>query len=658
MATIPLCNYAREQGKSYNTCYSWHKAGKIPSFKDTGGTIMVNIPDPLPESPKNTLPTKSTIASVDLFESFAAPSRTNRTATIEKLNRFSNIEDGLTPFRKVQGGAGAGTSLYSIRDAVILCQKAYYNLHAVRNAVETMVAFAATPIFWEGGTKRSQEFFRAWWENINGWDTTQQFFRECFRSGNTFVYKFESEISDVEALKLNKVVGNSIRSVADKILLPIKYVILNPAEILISDTLSYLSSLFYRQIEGSELARLKTPVTEVDKEIFDLMPPQVKEQIKKGSTTVLQPLDPKKFRPVFYQKQDYEPFATPMIYSVLDQLSYRIELEKMDNAIARTWQQIILLVTTGAEPDKGGINPKNIEELQNILKNTSIGRALVADYTTKVEWKIPQIENLLNPAKYEKIDQQIREALNNILLGEEKYANTTTKVSVFMERLKPSRELFLKGFLIPEVKRVAEEMGFRSYPIPRFAEINLQDKTQFNRIYSRLVELGAITPDAGIEAIETGRLPSPEENEESQRKFKKLRDEGLFQPLLGKGQEGRPGDDGTPLQSRTPGKIGNSAKYSIAKLAKNLELVRELKAKITKQLTIGKKKPEVLTVDAILSAVVASEPPENWDTTFKAYCAGTKKALPEVMEAVFSVQDYHDTDFITAAVLIHSPEDK
>ena len=63
---------------------------------------------------------------------------------------------------------------------------------------------------------------------------------------------------------------------------------------------------------------------------------------------------------VFYKKQDYEPFSVPMGYPVLEDINAKYEMKKIDMAIARTMQQAILLVTMGSEPDKGGVNQKNL----------------------------------------------------------------------------------------------------------------------------------------------------------------------------------------------------------------------------------------------------------------------------------------------------------
>ena len=80
-----------------------------------------------------------------------------------------------------------------------------------------------------------------------------------------------------------------------------------------------------------------------------------------------------------------------MGFPVLEDINYKYELKKMDMAISRTMQQAILLITMGSEPEKGGINQKNLTAMQELFKNESVGRVLIADYTTKAEFIVPKI---------------------------------------------------------------------------------------------------------------------------------------------------------------------------------------------------------------------------------------------------------------------------
>ena len=202
-------------------------------------------------------------------------------------------------------------------------------------------------------------------------------------------------------------------------------------------------------------------------------------------------------------------------------------------AIARTMQQAILLVTMGDEPEKGGVNQENLRKMQALFQNESVGRVLIADYTTKAEFVIPQIGTLLDAKKYEVVNHDINVGLNNIFVGGEKFANQSAKVEVFIERLKCGREAFISQFLMPEIKRIARSLGFRSFPTPYFEDIGLKSDSETLRVYTRLVELGVLTADEGIQAINSHRLPNKEESIESQEEFKKLRDKGLYEPIAG-----------------------------------------------------------------------------------------------------------------------------
>ena len=66
--------------------------------------------------------------------------------------------------------------------------------------------------------------------------------------------------------------------------------------------------------------------------------------------------------------------------------------------------------------------------MQKIFDNESVGRVLIADYTTKAQFVIPDIANLLDPKKYAVVNEDIKQGLNHILVGDEKFANSNIKV--------------------------------------------------------------------------------------------------------------------------------------------------------------------------------------------------------------------------------------
>ena len=373
-------------------------------------------------------------------ESASTRSRRNASSTIVRSDRFRNIEDGMVPFKYSTGGVGGNTSAIDVRDTVKLCQKAYYNFSIFRSTIDMMTEFSVNNIYFRGGSKKSRKFLEALFKKINLKSFMDKFFREYYRSGNVFIYRFASSLKEEDLKKITQTFGAKGLLDEDSGTLPSRYMILNPADIKLTGSLSFSTGRYSKLVSDYELQRLRNPESEEDLEVLNNLPEQTRKALDSRATQVMIPLDPDKIAGVFYKKQDYEPFAVPMGYPVLEDINAKYEMKKIDMAIARTMQQAILLVTMGTDPDKGGVNQKNLAAMQTLFTNESVGRVLIADYTTKAEFVVPRIADLLTPSKYEIFDRDIRMGLNNILFGEgEKFADTSVKVKIFIEDIRYCR---------------------------------------------------------------------------------------------------------------------------------------------------------------------------------------------------------------------------
>jgi len=418
-----------------------------------------------------------------------------------------------------------------------------------------------------------------------------------------------------------------------------------------------------------ELQRLRHPQTEEDQEVFDSLPEKTQKLITEtkdvGMSAITIPLNTDKLVAVFYKKQDYEPFAVPMGYPVLEDINWKQEMKQMDMAVARTTNQAILLVTMGAKPADGGVNQRNLMAMQKLFENESVGRVLISDYTTDAKFVIPDIGGILDPRKYEVVNQDIQMGLNNILLSDEKFANTSIKVQVFMERLKQGRRVFLENFLMPEIRRVSKELGFKNYPNAYFEDVDLRDTSVYSRIYSRLIELGVLTAEEGMQAIESGRFPTTEESVESQKKFKDLRDDGLYQPLIGgaKGPQisGRPPGAKGPKETDTKTPVGTKASlnFSLSKIQENLNLSDKLNLEVEASLRqlhnrkrLSKQQKEV--AKEITNIVIANEDPDNWLAKAGRYAAEPTDRNHERVKKIQDVALEHQVDDFLAGILFSS----
>ena len=115
------------------------------------------------------------MASASTTSDTPTSARRNIAGTIERTERFHNIDYGLVPFK--YSNTISNKSSLNVRDAVILCQKAYYNFSSFRNVIDLMTEFSCSPIYFTGGNKKSRDFLNALFKKINIENFIDKFFK-------------------------------------------------------------------------------------------------------------------------------------------------------------------------------------------------------------------------------------------------------------------------------------------------------------------------------------------------------------------------------------------------------------------------------------------------------------------------------------------------
>lgn len=576
-----------------------------------------------------------------------------RNGTDINIGRYSLLSQGLLPYEYTKDGV-------DIRDAIMLCQKAYANVAIVRNTIDITTEFANTDIYLDGGTERSRDFFEKWFEKIKLWKLKDQYFREYYRSGNIFLYRIDGKFNAEDFKLLTGLSENGIKN--NKV--PLRYILINPYDVVAKISSSFAEGVYEKVLSEYELERLKNPKDDADIELLNGFDPEIQKQIKEKQyfrDGLNMKLDPKYLLYSFYKKQDYEPFAVPFAYPVLEDINAKIELKRIDQAIARTVENVILLITMGAEPDKGGINPANMTAMQNLFMNESVGRVLVSDYTTKADFVIPDLKKVVGKEKYEVLNEDIKEGLMNVMLGNEKYNGQSAKISFFMERLKEARNAFLNDVLQPEIVRISKDLGFRAWPTAKFTEIDMKDETQYMRTISRLMEIGILTPEQGIESINNGKLPNIADLPSAQEKFVSEREKGYYNPIVGGVpmlQGSSPTPTAVPKQSGAGRPVGATASrkdiqttiYEVDAFMKAAEDFA------TKKFAVASLSDEQKSnVTTLCKKVIASSPRENWVANVQKCMANLdeiEKLQP--MQSVLDAADEFLLDEYSASILHHS----
>ena len=624
---------------------------------DSSGQITFSPPEVFGESLGESLFSMASeiqqiAASIDF------PNRLNKNpfSTQTKNILFQQIDKGVLPFNY------NGTSSYiDIRDIVELCQKAYFNVSIFKNTIDTMTEFSNSELFFKGGNDKSRKFFTNWfYSKIGGYGLADRWFREWFRSGNVFIYRFDGDVDASVLKKIGQIYG--AESKAANLTLPVRYTVMNPAYVQIANGLSFINGVYYYCLDSYSCLRINNPITEEDKEFRKSLPKEVLQQAKEGYANI--PLDPAKTYAFFCKKQDYEPFAIPTFFPVLSDIDLKLTFKGVERVLARTVEYVTLLIKIGSKEE--GSNPVAHEAMKDLMRNETLGRVLVTGWDTTMEYVIPDINKVLGPEKYKQVNEDIANGLFQLFsTGDgDKFSSTSIKVKVFVEKLVEARRAFLE-FVNSEVRRIAQNIGFKNYPVAKMAELDLTDENLFQKVILQLAQLNIITPGETLEALKTNYLPTEEESIESQKMYKQHRDKGLYEPLLGsKKDEGRPGGAKAPQSTKKTSPVGTSKgseEGELFDLDKISEVFRKsdiLYASLEKEVkkhfkvkSLSNSQKEA--VEGIMNLIVANENIDDWSKVAKEYVISPKPINEEKALEVDEIAAKFNVNTFLASVLTH-----
>lgn len=576
-----------------------------------------------------------------------------------QTGELDNIAKGISPM-----GDAAGE--VSVKDAIELMQKAYYNVSVVRGAIDLLCDLANSRIKFKGKNKAAVKFFTAWEKAIGGWNFRSKFFKEFWRSCNVFVFKHFGEITYKDFRKMSR----TDVSAAETKKIPIRYSILNPSDIKANDASCFIDSNYSKILNKYEIKRLQSPdLTEEEQFFVDSLDEKQKKNLKNGQQVEFR-LNPQNLVAVFNGKQDYESLATPCFYPVLQDINFKIELRKQEMILARASDKYLLLINCGDENRTPDQNSALINAMTQAFSQDSVGRVMAVDHTVQAQFIIPDLNKVFGEGKYKSINEDIANGLMNIFWKDESFSNSMIKIQIFLERLNTARETYVDIFLRPEMEKIAKELGFQDVGDIQieWEDFNLKDDLEYKKLYTRLVELGILTPDETFTAFKTHQLPLKDESIENQKEYRKYRDENLYEPLMGKKETtdtgGRPVGTKAPQTKKKISPVGASdsefegKKFSLAKVQENLSLVNSISLLIEaaykekNNLSRLSKKHKKICWD-ITSALITNEEKEQWEAKISEYMIEFKNYGPKTDENFYLAAE-HNIDPVIGAILNYS----
>jgi hypothetical protein len=423
------------------------------------------------------------------------------------------------------------------KQIISACMSAYDKIGIVRNIIDTMADFAVQGIRFSHPNKQIENFYNEWFKRVNGLDRSERFLNLFYRAGNVLVKRSRGKLKEKQVQEFKRAVGQEHLEYEDDFNdvkyreVPLRYTFLNPMSVdAMGQELTAFTGKYYYVINVNPrlVNIINNPKDEYELGMVNSLPTDIVNKVKAGGKKI--PISDDDLIVYHYKKDDWQVWANPMTYAILDDL---ITLEKMkladlaalDGAIShiRIWKlgslEHQILPTDAA-----------IAKLSDLLLNNVGGGSmdLIWGPDLELDETSTEIQKFLGSPKYEVCLASIYAGLGvpptmtGASSGGGGFNQNFISLKTLTERLKYGRNN-LKQFWDYEAKMVQLAMKFKQPPTVIFDVPNLGDEMAEKALWIQAVDRGLVSDETfqerwGVEPeVEARRL-----GKEFTRREKKL----------------------------------------------------------------------------------------------------------------------------------------
>lgn len=388
-----------------------------------------------------------------------------------------------------------------------MCMDAYDKVGIIRNVVDLMGDFGSQGISLVHPDRTAEKFFQQWFKKVNGKERSERFLNNLYRTGNVIIYKSNANVTP-ELSTFMKSVANDIKVEIPNItknVIPWRYNFFNPTTVNLTDGgLSLFVGQKNYTISNSFSGDKVGKKGGLPEEVLTTLPPAARRAIERGDRDI--PLEKDRLSAFYYKKDDWQLWANPMIYAILDDI---IMLEKMrladlsalDGAISN-----IRLWTLGSLDHKILPNKAAINKLRDILASNAGGGTMELVWGPELSYteSNSQVYKFLGSEKYDSVLNSIYAGLGvpptltGLAGNGGGFTNNFISLKTLVERLQYGRNL-LTSFWQQEMEKVRKAMGFRRPAYVQFDQMNLSDDTAEKNLLLQLADRDIISHETILE---------------------------------------------------------------------------------------------------------------------------------------------------------------
>jgi hypothetical protein len=492
----------------------------------------------------------------------------------------------------------------NFRNILYACIMAYKRVSIIKKAVDVMGEFTCQGIRLVHPNPGIQKIYEEWAKKVNFYERSERFCNYLYRTGNVIIQRGTAILKENDLNNLRK--GIATNDVLEQIEsppkirkgeLPWEYNFINPLALDIlggEDLAQFVGTPVYGlNVPRKVFNKIRSPKTQEEKYIVSQLPDYIVTAVRAGKKII--PLDPEKIMTFYYKKDDWQIWAEPVTYSIIDDLmlfnKMRLaDLAALDGAIShiRIWK-------LGDLANKIIPTPAALARLAEILvNNTAVGAIdLIWGPELTLEETKTDVHQFLGSEKYSQCLSNIREGLGipSASRGSSKGGGkggmeSYLSLKIMIESLKYGRKV-LNSFWEPEIVWVQRALGLRQPATIQYDYMVLTDENAFLRLLIELADRDLIS----IESIQESFGFIPEIEQALIRKEHRKRSSGKMKAKAGPFHQPQVEDDLLKIFAQTGIITPSEAGVELGERTPGEKSMMDLKGQQAKQLAAMKPPP-------------------------------------------------------------------
>ena len=386
-------------------------------------------------------------------------------------------------------------------------EEIYQRVGLVKNVIDLMGDFAVQGIRVVHKNKRTQRFYQRWFEKCEGRDRSERFLNNLYKSGNVVINKQTAKINETVEKKMYRgvaaadLVVNDLGKEVEAKVIPWKYTFIDPlfVDVASGPLAAFVPQKEYELILPPGIRKLiNSPKTDSDKKIIADLPPAIVEAAKQKQKY---PLDPDKTLVFHYKKDDWQSWAYPMIYSIMDDITVIEKLKLADMAALDGAISNIRIFKLGSLEHKIAPTKAATSKLAQILGNNVGGGTMDLVWGPDIEMmeSHTNVHQFLGEGKYVPHLNAVYAGLGipPTLTGTFGAAGTTNNfisLKTLTQRLQYGRDVLI-SFWAKEIEEVQKAMGFREPARIEFDRMDLSNEEAEKSLLIQLADRNLISDE-------------------------------------------------------------------------------------------------------------------------------------------------------------------